>query len=216
MPTEISREARVGLGDWSVRSVIATTLAADPLHRTPKHSPAPSPRAHQSLPGVLCVRCWRRSMASLGMSSPLRSSSGSLRLPAQGSAHLRLLVSVWRGGYPTITASRIHGGSRLMSDRTHDQSTALAGIDDRRDACSDTQYETTPRADDFDNHPTFRAEHTESTTRSLANSPRRQASAASRHPLRPVNTMGTTRLRRKPFQDRRVHTCGRERRGGLL
>ena len=43
-----------------------------------------------------------------------------------------------------------------MSDRTHDQSTALAGIDDERVACSDSQYETTPRADDFDNQPTFR------------------------------------------------------------
>ncbi len=148
MPTEISREDRVDLGDWSVSSVIATTLAADPLHRTPKHSPALSPRAHQSLPGVLCVRCWRRSMAPLGMSSPRRFASGSRRLPAQGSAHLRFQGRVWRGGYPTITASRIHGGSRLMSDRTHDQCTALAGIDDQRDACSDSQYETTPRADD--------------------------------------------------------------------
>ena len=102
-----------------------------------------------------------------------------------------------------------------MSDRTHDQSTALAGKDDERDACSDSQCETTPRADDFDNQPTFRAEHTESTTRSLANSPQRHASAASRHPLKPVNTMSTTRLRRKPFQDRRVHTCGDHYRGGL-
>ena len=168
---------------------------------------------------VFSVRCWRRSMAPLRISSPRRFASGSRHLPVQGSAHLRFLVrvwvSVWRGGHPTITASRINGGSRLMSDTTHEQSTALAGIDDERDVCSDSPYETTPRADDFDNQPTFRAEHTESTTRYLANSPPRHASAASRHPLKPVNTTRTTRLRRRPFQDRRVHTCGRERRGGL-
>ena len=214
MPTEISREDRVDLGDWSVSSVIATTLAADPLHRTPKHSPALSPRAHQSLPGVLCVRCWRRSMAPLGMSSPRRFASGSRRLPAQGSAHLRVQGRVWRGGYPTITAPRIHGGSRLMSDRTHDQSTALASIRPARCVFRLSVRDDSSRRR-IDNQPTFRAEHTESTTRPLANSPQRHASAASRHPLKPVNTMSTTRLRRKPFQDRRVHTCGRERRGGL-
>lgn len=99
-------------------------------------------------------------MAPLGRSRPRRSASGSRRLPAQGSAHLQFLVkvwvSVWRAGHSTITASRIHGGSRVMSDRTHDQSIALSGIDDERDACADSHYETTHRADAFDNQPTFR------------------------------------------------------------